>query len=98
MNDYRWDFTSDVLNTKWCGNITYIPAGSTWASGHGNRHLFAPGRGMVDRRPHAHPNSSRKRSTWMSCCNRRRRHSAPGYLAPASSQQLIASHTFSLAT
>lgn len=30
MNDCRWDFTSDVLNTKWCGNITYIPARSTW--------------------------------------------------------------------
>lgn len=24
------DFTADTLNTKWCGDITYIPVGSTW--------------------------------------------------------------------
>ncbi|MFD0228131.1 IS3 family transposase [Streptomyces hirsutus] len=24
------DFTADVLNTKWCGDITYVAVGSTW--------------------------------------------------------------------
>ncbi|MGW5779899.1 IS3 family transposase [Streptomyces sp. NPDC003863] len=24
------DFTADALNRKWCGDITYIPVGSTW--------------------------------------------------------------------
>jgi hypothetical protein len=24
------DFTAKALNTKWCGDITYIPVGSTW--------------------------------------------------------------------
>lgn len=24
------DFTADTLNTKWCGDITYVPVGSTW--------------------------------------------------------------------
>jgi len=24
------DFTADTLNTKWCGDITCIPVGSTW--------------------------------------------------------------------
>lgn len=24
------DFTADTLNTKWCGDITYIPVGATW--------------------------------------------------------------------
>ncbi|MFD5662181.1 IS3 family transposase [Streptomyces hirsutus] len=24
------DFTTDVLNTKWCGDITYVAVGSTW--------------------------------------------------------------------
>lgn len=24
------DFTADMLNTKWCGDITYVAVGSTW--------------------------------------------------------------------
>ncbi|MGW2586638.1 IS3 family transposase [Streptomyces virginiae] len=24
------DFTADTLNTRWCGDITYIPVGATW--------------------------------------------------------------------
>ncbi|WP_438494249.1 IS3 family transposase [Streptomyces asiaticus] len=24
------DFTADTLNTRWCGDITYIPVGTTW--------------------------------------------------------------------
>ncbi|KOV26774.1 DDE-type integrase/transposase/recombinase, partial [Streptomyces sp. XY152] len=24
------DFTADTLNTRWCGDITHIPVGTTW--------------------------------------------------------------------
>ena len=50
------DFTAATPNTKYVGDITYLPlaTGGEPVSGHGDRLLFAAGRGVGDRRPHAH--------------------------------------------
>ncbi|GAA1040142.1 hypothetical protein GCM10009566_28920 [Streptomyces murinus] len=49
------DFTATALNSKWCGDITYIAVGSTWmylatVIDICSRRVIR----LVDRRPHAH--------------------------------------------
>jgi transposase InsO family protein len=53
---FNRDFTAATTNTKYVGDITYLPLadGDRLVLGDGDRLLFAAGRGVGDRRSHAH--------------------------------------------
>ncbi|EDY47375.1 hypothetical protein SSCG_00403 [Streptomyces clavuligerus] len=56
------DFTAAPLNTKWCGDITCIPVGSTWLCLATVIDIYAsPGHGPVNRQPHARVPGHRRR-------------------------------------